>query len=438
MAKGSIEKRGENTWRLTVDLGFNADGTRNRPRKAIEIEDKALLKTKKRLDDYLNDELSAFKRDVEAGEYIKPTKLTFKDFFENVWKSKFAAVEFKNGEDGTTYASHCSKIKNHVLPIIGHLCMDEINTMKLVSLFGDMYKPGARVDKRGGKDKLSSRTIQYTYDVTNSIFMRAVEWNAIKKNPMVGIKRPKISKEDKKVRKDRKNYFEEDEAIQVIDTLLSSKSVWRVYFLGAIIGGFRRGELTALEESDCDFELNRLRIDEGISNTKNGQAIIADTKNEASDDYVDMPSWYMTELDTHIAENQRLKQDAGGKWQGGDRNFIFHSGLGKPYYHTSPTQRWRAWCEANGFRYVTLHGLRHTNATFLLEQGATIKEIQHRLRHSTSQITNDTYVHVTKKLSRKTTSHLDRFDPKLKIRPQSVPNGKKMPIPLDSSNRFSS
>lgn len=63
------------------------------------------------------------------------------------------------------------------------------------------------------------------------------------------------------------------------------------------------------------------------------------------------------------------------------------------------------------------------NATYLLGQGASIKEIQHRLRHSTSQVTTDTYAHVTKKLSRKTTAHLDVFDPK--SRPQSVPNGKK-------------
>lgn len=48
--------------------------------------------------------------------------------------------------------------------------------------------------------------------------------------------------------------------------------------------GFRRGELIALDEDDCDFENNKLRIDESISSTKNGQADITDTKNEASND----------------------------------------------------------------------------------------------------------------------------------------------------------
>ncbi|WP_205510257.1 hypothetical protein [Paenibacillus elgii] len=61
MAKGSIEQRSPNTWRLTVDLGFNADGSRNRPRKPIVIEDKALLRTTKRLQEYLDDQLAIFK-----------------------------------------------------------------------------------------------------------------------------------------------------------------------------------------------------------------------------------------------------------------------------------------------------------------------------------------------------------------------------------------
>ncbi|WJH28417.1 site-specific integrase [Paenibacillus sp. CC-CFT742] len=421
MAKGSIEKRGENKWRLTVDLGLNNDGSRNRPRKTITVEDKALLKTTKKLKDFLDDELAKFKQEVLSGSYIAPSKLTFKEFYENEWKPKDAEPRLKR----TTYLSHCSKIDNHVLPVIGHLRLDEITTMRLVTLFNDLRKPGARIDKRGGKETISSRTIQYIYDVTMSIFKRAVEWKVLNENPLDGIQRPQISKEDKKARKDRKNFFEEEEATEVIDTLIKSDTHWKLYFLGAIIGGFRRGELIALDEDDCDFVNNRLRIDESISHTQNGQADITDTKNEASDDYVDMPQWYMEQLAAHVKAMRKIRFEAKaqGKWKGGDRNFVFHSGSGKPYYHTSPSQQWKIWCERNGFRNVSLHGLRHTNATYLLGQGASIKEIQHRLRHSTSQVTTDTYAHVTKKLSRKTTAHLDVFDPK--VRPQSVPREEK-------------
>lgn len=54
-----------------------------------------------------------------------------------------------------------------------------------------------------------------------NIFKRAVEWKVLNENPLDGIQRPQISKEDKKARKDRKNFFEE-EAKEVIDTLIKS------------------------------------------------------------------------------------------------------------------------------------------------------------------------------------------------------------------------
>ncbi|AZH30247.1 MULTISPECIES: hypothetical protein [Paenibacillus] len=79
------------------------------------------------------------------------------------------------------------------------------------------------------------------------------------------------------------------DAVEVIDKLLYTDSKWKLFFLRAIMGGFRRGELIALDEDDCDFENSRLRIDESISSTKNGQADITDTKNKAPNDYVDMP-----------------------------------------------------------------------------------------------------------------------------------------------------
>lgn len=37
MAKGSIEKRGNNSWRLTVELGYDAQVQRDFERRAIRV-----------------------------------------------------------------------------------------------------------------------------------------------------------------------------------------------------------------------------------------------------------------------------------------------------------------------------------------------------------------------------------------------------------------
>ena len=41
------------------------------------------------------------------------------------------------------------------------------------------------------------------------------------------------------------------------------------------------------------------------------------------------------------------------------------------------------------------HSLRHSHATLLIENGANIKDVQHRLGHSRIGQTMDTYAHVT-------------------------------------------
>ena len=55
------------------------------------------------------------------------------------------------------------------------------------------------------------------------------------------------------------------------------------------------------------------------------------------------------------------------------------------------------------------HSFRHTHGTMLLENGATIKEVQVRLGHSRAAITSDTYIHLTKKKKRDTAELFDRI-----------------------------
>lgn len=43
----------------------------------------------------------------------------------------------------------------------------------------------------------------------------------------------------------------------------------------------------------------------------------------------------------------------------------------------------------------TLHQLRHTHASLMIENGVDINVVQERLGHSTSRTTRDIYVHVS-------------------------------------------
>lgn len=127
-----------------------------------------------------------------------------------------------------------------------------------------------------------------------------------------------------------------------------------------------------------------------------------------------MPNWYMRELKNYYTEWKKEQLQCGDQWTAGDRQYVFHNGTGKPYYHTTPTATWHKLIKRHGLKHIRLHDLRHTAATLLIDAGVGLKAIQERLGHTKYQTTADLYAHVTKKVSRETADKLDKFDPRIR------------------------
>ncbi|MGI6553837.1 MAG: tyrosine-type recombinase/integrase [Bacillota bacterium] len=58
---------------------------------------------------------------------------------------------------------------------------------------------------------------------------------------------------------------------------------------------------------------------------------------------------------------------------------------------------------------VNLHGLRHTFATRLLEEGENLKTVQELLRHADIKTTANIYSHVTPKTKQKAAHKMDNL-----------------------------
>ena len=54
------------------------------------------------------------------------------------------------------------------------------------------------------------------------------------------------------------------------------------------------------------------------------------------------------------------------------------------------------------------HSLRHTHATYLIESGANIKDVQERLGHTNIETTMNTYVHNTEQLQNQTVAIFEK------------------------------
>ncbi|SEC75798.1 Site-specific recombinase XerD [Paenibacillus sp. GP183] len=237
-----------------------------------------------------------------------------------------------------------------------------------------------------------------------NVFNQAVNWKLLKTHPMAGIKKPKVVSKDIE-------YYSEMEAQAVISALTHESLMWRIYCIAALVGGFRRGELVALEWSDINYEEQSIFINKSISLTENSQAVVGKPKSKSSIGKVDMPEWFMELLKQYQNEWEANKKNIQDLWLGADHNYVFHGGFGKPLYFTYPSEWWRRFTEKHNFKRISLHGLRHTTATILLEKQTNLKTIQERLRHSNFTTTANIYTHVTQKVSREAANKFDGLNP---------------------------
>lgn len=75
---------------------------------------------------------------------------------------------------------------------------------------------------------------------------------------------------------------------------------------------------------------------------------------------------------------QRLK--VGDQWHNTDRLFT----------------QWRNFVKRNGLPHVTVHSLRHTNATLLIAAGTNLQTVANRLGHANTTTTSKIYSHAVK------------------------------------------
>jgi len=92
------------------------------------------------------------------------------------------------------------------------------------------------------------------------------------------------------------------------------------------------------------------------------------------------------------------------------KEFLFEGQFGGPYSATSIHNILKAAVEKAGIKKrVTVHTLRHSFATHLLERGTDIRYIQELLGHQSSR-TTEIYTHMTQKGLGKIKSPLDNLE----------------------------
>lgn len=286
------------------------------------------------------------------------------------WLDEWLDVTIKPRVKQTTYDSYKAMIDLHIVPALGKLALSKVQAMNVRRLIADMAKG------------YSQRTCQYVHTVLNMALKQAVSDGLLKSNPCTAVKRPVPKKKNVLVLT----------TIQVRELLRRVHGTnWQAQVWVSWGTGMRREEVLGLKWEDIDFKKATVTICRALVCTSEGLEL-GELKNAASYRTITLPPEVMKQLKIHRFKQAGKKSEAGFAWQ--HNNLVFPRDDGSPQ---NPKQYTRAFDRfATSLHFpagVSLHTLRHTHATNLLQAGVAIKAVQQRLGHATASMTLDTYGH---------------------------------------------
>lgn len=261
---------------------------------------------------------------------------------------------------------------------------------------------------------LSEETILHHHRLISSMLSTAVEWGVLFANPCDRTKPPKVAHKEPK-------YLDEKQAAVLLEVLEAEPMTYRTIIYMLLFTGMRRGELLGLKWFDVDFNNNILQVCRSLQYTKDRGVFEDNTKNRSSERVMKLSQTavnYLKAYKVYQAE-QRLK--VGDCWQ--NSGYIFTNETGEPINPNTISSWFSKFMNKHSDKlpYITLHSLRHTNATLQIASGVPITTVAKRLGHTNSTTTGKIYAHPIKSADEAAAEALDNLlTPKAKYNKNAV------------------
>ena len=165
-------------------------------------------------------------------------------------------------------------------------------------------------------------------------------------------------------------------------------------FVILVLYGLRRGEVLGLRWCDVDFELGVLHVRQQIQRIE-GKLRQVPLKTQTSERDEPLLATAREVLRAQQANQAAVRMAVGDRWQGGgtDEELVFTTRTGLPVESHNLARSFLRICETHGLRRITIHGLRHTNATAQKNLHVHARDIQAILGHGDVRTTG-IYEHV--------------------------------------------
>ncbi|AQP86673.1 site-specific integrase [Listeria monocytogenes] len=361
---------GNNKYELRVSKGYDARGKQIRKTKNVTVKTVKALKL----------ELSNFEAYVYSSDYTEIKDMRFVDFVEK-WRINYAKRELK----GNTIDKYNLFLENWIIPYFERKKISKITTMQLLDYFHEVQKKG-----------VGPSALEGHHRVIRSLFKYATLWGITETDVSLSVKKPTYKVPEK-------NIYNRREIEVLIDRIKILQKYQQLMIKLALYCGLRRGEVIGLTTKDMNYNKNTINVYRAVIKSASEGIKLDETKNKRKR-IVPAPAGLMEEIKELAKEKQKNKDKLGLLWKGTkDLDgktviLIFSHDDGTPFTPASVTRMFNRFLEKeenNDLTKISFHDLRHSAASFLLEQGINVKVIQNILGHSDIKVTLNTYTHIT-------------------------------------------
>lgn len=242
-------------------------------------------------------------------------------------------------------------LRVHIIPAIGARSLASLRRSNVQSFV------------KGISEQLGPGSVRNVYDVLRGVLTAAVEDKKITASPCVRITLPKLP--------DKEIVPPTVEQVQAIGDAMPDRMQTAVVMLAG--SGLRIGELLGLRVGDVDFLRRTVRVER----QRNQAGALVPPKTAKSARTVPLGKVVIDALAAHLAAYP-------------SKEWLFTAEDGKPLMY----RRWKADWKAAAPAGITTHDLRHFCASALIAGGASVKQVQTFLGHSSAVITLRVYSHL--------------------------------------------
>jgi len=275
-----------------------------------------------------------------------------------------------------TISNYDSAMYDRIIPVFGKLSVDTITREMIQQWVNGLQKSGNMITGQG----LNSESVRSLISKLHCFFEYLVMEDIVKRNPCIHIQYKRSKPKQKKIL----TKYETNSIFRVIKEY--GTMIYLMYKL-FFETGCRRGEVLGLSWDNVDLERNRIFICQTLQVSKNGIPYIKETpKNNSSIRWIPISiemSFKLCFLKSR--HNQYVFHAQGKSFMSPDRvskNFVIYAN--------------RA-----GVKNVSLHCIRHTVTSNLVQAGVPIPIIQSIGGWSSPRILLSTYAHTSQENIRK-------------------------------------